>query len=92
MHRILLIALAAVLLTGCGGAKDSSPLLHLDSGNVTEQALREEIRSDPAWVAKCAQLEPYWDLGGRFDPDSPATADNLRATAILKEECARILK
>ena len=91
MRRMMIMALTAALLVGCGGSKDRSPMLHLDNGDVTEQALRKSIRSDPAWVEKCAQLEAYWGLGGRIDPDSPATADNLRATAILREECDRLL-
>jgi len=115
MRRILLIALAAVLLVGCGGkvsniapTADPGRLLTLAGGTrYTEAHFRMQVRvalADGDGEALCRGLQGLSDAdaivlvgamqadqAGAVLADATPTADQLRAGAIFKEECARIL-
>ena len=106
MRQIVIMALAAALLMACGGAKatDSERVLHLGSGDVTESAFRQRTQSallDTGGDTLCRGLQGLSDeeaaaaLKPSTTPDGATPgepSDVLRAAAIVKEECARILK
>ena len=115
MRRMMIIALAAVLLVGCGGGvsetaptADPGRLLTLAGGTrETESHFRMDVRvalAEGDGEALCRSLQGLSDAdaiilvgamqadqAGEVLKDATPTADQLRAGAIFKEECARIL-
>jgi hypothetical protein len=135
MRRLLLIALGAALLVGCGGgsgrtattsvsntptsvsdtptatevtATPPDPVLHLGSSDITESAFRQQTRASlmesgndafcldlPSLSDEEAAAAIIEDQGGPtvtpMAPGASMPADWIRAVAIVREECARLL-
>jgi hypothetical protein len=100
--RWLMTVLAAVALTACSSGGSTKPLV-LGSGTYSEQEFRDRTRTElgaPSGVPFCQSLTGLNDADAadaiiRAQTLPPTqTADRtsqLRAAAIVKEECARIL-
>lgn len=99
MRQIIIMALAAALLVACGGAKttDSERVLHLGNlGTMTEEAYRMQTRTaltEASGIAACRGIQGLSDAEVVAIADHSGDADDdLRAAAIFKEECTRVLK
>ena len=104
MRGIIVIALAGVLLVGCGGASNTAEnTLRLGGKTYTESEYRQQVRADLSGVAEDPETEGFCrSLQGLSDDDAfmvimgpsqislPVT-DQLRAAALYREECARFL-
>jgi len=103
MRRILIIALGSALLVGCGGGKAPSTdptasaatftpterVLHLSTGDTTEQILHETFRANYT-AADCASLLRFSDEL-QASLTSPEYPDETRMFEIVKNECSLLL-
>jgi len=101
--RILIVALATILLMACSGTDAPEAVLHLDSGTYTESEFHQKVRTELTDLAKDPKTQGFCDsLQGLSDDDafmvimgpsqlSLPTTDQQRIAAIYREECAKFL-